>query len=73
MTIATFPSMTTTQRTLSALNTAALALLAGACAAVALIPDVLPGVGDRVMFGLVALLALAGAVVLVVDLVRARR
>lgn len=65
--------MTTTQRALGSISAAMLTALAVVCAVITVIPDALPGVGDRVVIGLVALLALAGAVVLVVDLIRARR
>jgi hypothetical protein len=63
-------SVTTAQRILGGISASMLTLLAVAAAVAALIPDALPGVGDRVAFALVALLALAGAVVLIVELIR---
>ncbi|MFI6307447.1 hypothetical protein ACIBCH_36650 [Amycolatopsis thailandensis] len=58
-------------RILNGLSLALLLLLAVVAAAAAIIPDALPGPGDRVVLGLVAMFALAGAVVFLVDLLKA--
>lgn len=64
-------SMTATRRaTLGGIGAALLVLVTVACAAGALVPGLLSSVPERLLFGLVALVALAGAVTLIVDLVR---
>lgn len=63
--------MTTTRRAaLDGIGAALLVLVAATCAVGALVPDILSSVPERAFFGLVALVALAGAVTLIVDLVR---
>jgi hypothetical protein len=64
--------MTTARRraALGGIGAVLLVLVAVTCVAGALVPDILSSVPERVLFGVIALVAAAGAVTLVVDLVR---
>lgn len=63
--------MTTARRAaLDGVGAALLVLVTVTCAVGALVPDILSTVPERALFGLIALVALAGAVTLVADLVR---